>query len=198
MLIAKSIDYYYEGATPLFLNVTFSMREGEIIGLMGKSGSGKTTFAKILAGYEQPNNGAISIKQKKGNAHPVQLIWQHPEQAVNPKWRIKKILGEAGQIDQRMLNLFKIKKEWLDRFPLQLSGGELQRVCIVRCLLANPSYIIADEMTTMLDPISQVSIWETLLQIVKERQIGMLIISHDKLLLRRLCKKILTFDQLVH
>ncbi|SER48034.1 peptide/nickel transport system ATP-binding protein [Gracilibacillus ureilyticus] len=196
MLTAKNISYYVDKSTPLFRNLEFSINKGEIIGLMGRSGAGKTTFAKILAGYDVPDEGEVSIKQKKGEPHPVQLIWQHPEQAVNPKWRIEKVLREAGEPDSEIVELFGIEKEWLKRFPLQLSGGELQRVCIARCLLTNPNYIIADEMTTMLDPISQAAIWKAFIKIAKQRKIGLLVISHDRHLLERLCGKILTFDQI--
>ncbi|WP_058306536.1 ABC transporter ATP-binding protein [Gracilibacillus massiliensis] len=197
MLKIKDISYTLPNHLSLFRNISLSINSEEIIGLSGKSGLGKTTLAKIVAGYIRADHGDINVQQKKDKPHPVQLIWQNPEQAVNPKWRIDKILAEAGTLDPSIIKKLKISEEWLHRYPEQLSGGELQRVCIARCLLARPEFIIADEMTTMLDPISQAEIFKMLLEHVQTNHIGLLIISHDKILLNNLCDKVIDFKQLM-
>ena len=94
---------------------------------------------------------------------PVQLIWQHPEQALNPRWRMRQVLSEGGQVDEESRGRLGIREEWLDRFPSELSGGELQRFCIARALAANPRYLLADEITAMFDAVTQSQIWQALL-----------------------------------
>lgn len=170
--------------------LSFRMKPGEIIGVMGESGVGKTTFGKILGNYIRPDTGYIQLTNEKKGAYPVQVLFQHPEQSVNPKWRIKRVLEEAGPIDTFLLKQFRIDEEWMERFPSQLSSGQLQRVCIVRCLLTNPSYVVADEITSMLDSISQKEIWKNLLRIAKLKNIGILVISHDRILLEKICSTI--------
>ncbi len=193
MLRVEDISYTLLNKQTLFRNFSMTINNGEIIGISGKSGLGKTTLAKIIAGYLRADQGKINVQHEKGKPYPVQLIWQHPEQAVNPKWRIHKILEEAGVPDQTIMKKLKIAPEWLYRYPEQLSGGELQRVCIARCLLAQPSFIIADEITTMLDPLSQAEIFKILLEYVQQNKIGLLIISHDKVLLDKICHKVIDF-----
>lgn len=88
---------------------------------------------------------------------------------MNPLWRMKKILEEAYIPEPELLETFGIREEWMDRYPIELSGGELQRFSIVRALHPQTKYLIADEMTTMLDAITQEFIWRSLLRIVKRR-----------------------------
>ncbi|ENH96637.1 ATPase [Gracilibacillus halophilus YIM-C55.5] len=196
MLTISNLTYHIANKGYLFQNVTLSVQPGEIVGLTGHSGIGKSTFAKVVAGYLTPDEGTINRVQNKRQPHPVQLIWQHPEQAVNPKWRIKKVLEEAGPIDDEWLERLQIHSSWLKRFPDQLSGGELQRICIARCLMTRPDFIIADEITTMLDPITQADIWDVLRQIAKTESIGILAISHHYELLERLTDRTLSFETL--
>ena len=91
-----------------------------------------------------------------------------------------------------------IEKEWLSRWPVELSGGELQRFCVARMMGPKTEMIIADEMSTMLDAITQVQIWETLLQFVKERDIPMLIVTHDRHLAERVCTSVIKFSEINH
>ncbi|WP_240468768.1 ATP-binding cassette domain-containing protein [Gracilibacillus sp. YIM 98692] len=196
MLEAKEVTYRHPGGFYLLENIHFSIQKNEVVGLSGVSGAGKTTLAKILAGFLKPHYGTVNIQQQKRKAHPVQLIWQHPEQAVNPKWRIRKILQEAGNMDDTLFNELGIQSEWLTRFPQQLSGGELQRVCIARALMTNPDYVIADEVTTMLDPIAQAEIWQLLLRMADKKQFGLCVISHDRHLLDKVCDRIVRFEEL--
>src|SRR5699024_3251289 len=95
-----------------------------------------------------------------------------------------------------IIQMLGIRKEWLSRFPSELSGGELQRFCIARALLPGTKYLIADEITTMLDAINQAQIWRIIFQLVKEKNIGVLAISHDPELLNRISDRIIDFEKL--
>ena len=137
-----------------YFSVNVTVEPGEIVGLTGPSGSGKTTFCRILAGFEKPMEGTITLDGLPVSAkgfHPVQLVFQHPEKAVNPRWKMDEVLNEGGSLI-RLLALLGIEQEWLTRWPNELSGGELQRFCVARALGPATRFLIADEMTTMLMP----------------------------------------------
>lgn len=164
-----------------------------MLGLSGYSGCGKTTLARILAGYIAPRAGRVTSDQKameRGTFCPGQLVYQHPEKAMNPKWRMRDVLTESYTPSQSILDAFEIREEWIDRWPVELSGGEKQRFCIVRALNPATRYIIADEMTTMLDAITQAKIWNAFLGVCKSRSTGVVVVSHETSLLNRLCDNI--------
>lgn len=199
MLEAKGISYHYPNNPWLFKNLNLSIKPGEIVGVFGYSGSGKSTMAQIIAGYRMPVEGKIIIDDKvisPRGRHPVQMVWQHPEKAINPRWRMKQTLQEAGPLDGDLLSTLGIKTEWLDRWPSELSGGELQRFCLARALMGDIKYLVADEMTTMLDAVTQAQIWHSLIKLAKKRNIGVLAISHDHQLLQRVCDRIIDFTEI--
>src|SRR5699024_3217753 len=138
-------------------------------------------------------NGSTSTAH---SIHPVQLIWQHPEKVINPRWRMKRMLDEAGGLDSDTLDLLGIKKAWLTRYPSELSGGELQRFCLARAIAVDATYLIADEITTMLDAVTQAQIWQLMLTLSKERNIGILAISHDHALLDRISNRMINFNEM--
>lgn len=200
MLEIKGLRFRYQNDPWLFKNVNVKVKPGEVVGLGGRSGIGKTTFAKLISGYLSQDEGTITIQGKpitKSGIHPVQLVWQHPEKVINPNWRIKKVLMEVNHLDEKRLSEFGIKEEWLNRRPRELSGGELQRICIARALDNTTQYLIADEMTTMLDAITQAQIWQTVLTYTKKRGIGVLAISHDGALLERISDRIIDFNRII-
>lgn len=197
-LEARNIGFHYRNGPWLFRGVNLTVKPGEIVGITGPSGQGKTTFCRILAGFEQPIEGSITLSGasvKKNRYHPVQFVFQHPEKAVNPRWKMHKSLNEGWQPDQALLDLFGIEKEWLSRWPNELSGGELQRFCVVRALGPETGFLIADEMTTMLDAITQAQIWQAVLEIAKQRNMGLIVISHEEKLMQRLCDRVITLTE---
>ncbi|UOQ95635.1 ATP-binding cassette domain-containing protein [Halobacillus shinanisalinarum] len=198
-LEANDVGFRYGKGPWIFRNVDINVRPGEVVGLFGPSGLGKTTLARIIAGYEKPTDGSIKIDNKPiplRGYHPVQLVWQNPEKAVNPRWRLEKTLREGWWPDDHILADLKIDKSWLKRWPNELSGGELQRFCLARALGPDTRYLIADEMTTMLDAVTQAQIWDVILKTSEERQIGVLAISHDLPLLKRISNRMIDFSEL--
>lgn len=191
-LEARNLFFKYTKGPWIVENFSISLESGEILGLNGPSGCGKTTIAKLLAGYEKSLHGEIFLDERsyplKG-FHPVQYIAQHPEKAVNPRWQMKEILQETGPLDPRVLEELGILPDWLTRWPNELSGGELQRFCVARAITPHTRFLIADEITTMLDAITQAQIWHFIVKICRERSIGLLVVSHDAPLLERLCTK---------
>jgi peptide/nickel transport system ATP-binding protein len=170
----------------------------------------------------------------------VQLIYQHPEQALNPRWKMRDILAEAWVPDAWQLVKMRasslvslgepwspdsesrsiawvlrarhqgkawmpkagfldemgITAEWLDRYPAELSGGELQRFCIARALAPQTRFIIADEMSTMLDVITQAQIWQIILRHIQMRGLGLLAVTHSRELAERISTRVVMFEEL--
>jgi peptide/nickel transport system ATP-binding protein len=186
-LRAEGLWFRYRHRGPWVLTgADLSLAPGEVVGLRGPSGQGKTTLARLLAGYLQPDRGAVTLAgvtlPARGVA-PVQLVLQHPELAVDPRWRLRQVLGEAGDADPALLDALSITTAWLERYPNELSGGELQRIAVARALIARPRFVVADEISAMLDPITQAQLWHVLLDRVRGDGLGVLAISHDDALL---------------
>ena len=195
-LEAIDISFKYgKGSRQILDHVNLSVEPGEKVGIMAPSGYGKTTLCKILAGYERPDQGKVLVDEmpilKIRGYCPVQMIWQHPEQAVNPRVRMQAVLQEGDSISERVIEGLGIERDWCNRYPGELSGGELQRFCIARALGERTRFLIADEISTMLDPITQSQIWNFLLAEVKERKIGLLVVSHDEKLMEQVCDRIM-------
>lgn len=193
-LEAREASYRYDQKSWVFEQMNMQVQQGEAVGLWGPSGCGKTSLGRILAGYAEPVAGQVLLDGKplpRTGACPVQLVFQHPEKAVNPRWRMRRVLQEASVQDEHLLEALGIQPTWLDRRPGELSGGELQRFCVARALGTATRYVIADEMTTMLDAITQAQIWHTVMEVARQRNLGLLIISHDRDLLDRLCDRII-------
>ena len=198
-LKANNISFSYNKKKPILKDVSLSLNNNQIIGLMGDSGSGKSTLCKILSGYITHYSGEVTLDGKKipdKGFYPVQLIFQHPEKTMNPKWKMDKVLNESWTPPQDLKDTFGLKEGWLTRWPSELSGGELQRFSILRALNPETKFIIADEISTMLDAVTQVQIWEKLINHAKANNIGILAVSHDPELLEVICDDILYFDEI--
>lgn len=194
MLEARGITYAYPGARePLYRDFNLAVAPDERVALSAPSGFGKTTLCRLLAGYERPQQGEILVDGEplpKRGACPVQLILQHPEAAVDPRMRMENTLAEAGEVPAQLLDDLGIQRKWLRRYPHELSGGELQRFCIARALAANPRYLVADEMSTMLDAVTQAHIWRFLVEETTRRSIGLIFVSHSPALTERIATRV--------
>ena len=207
MLEARGITFAYPGKAPIYQGLDFSIEPGERVALQAPSGFGKTTLCRMLAGYLQPTAGQILLDGNplpKRGICPVQLVWQHPEKAVDPRMRMATMLAEAGvghkrlrslsddalsQTHRELLGRLGIREKWLTRFPHELSGGELQRFCIARALAARPRYLIADEISTMLDALTQAQIWHVLLEESAAQNMGVILVSHSPSLTERVATR---------
>ena len=198
-LKASNITFSYNKKRQILKDVSLSLNSNQIIGLMGDSGSGKSTLCKVLAGYITHYKGEVTLDGNKipdKDFYPVQLIFQHPEKTMNPKWKMNKVLNESWTPPQELKDTFGLKDKWLTRWPSELSGGELQRFSILRALNPKTKFIIADEISTMLDAVTQVQIWEKLIKYAKVNNIGILAVSHDPELLEVICDDILYFNEI--
>lgn len=198
-LEARNIYFRYDKKSPWVLeNRSLTVSKGERLALFAPSGYGKTTLAMLLAGYLQPTQGAVLLDgnplSSKGVC-PVQLIYQHPEKAINPRWRLRRVLEESGQLREDMLDAFGIERAWLDRFPRELSGGELQRFCVARALLSGADYLICDEISTMLDVITQAQIWNVVLEEAEKQNMGIIAVTHNRHLAQRISTRVVDLSE---
>lgn len=192
-LEAKNIYFRYNGKQPWILeNCNIRVEKEERLAIFAPSGYGKTTLAMLLAGYLEPVKGQILLNDKplpRKGICPVQLIYQHPEKVINPRWKLKKVLEESGELREDVLNAFGIEQAWLERFPRELSGGELQRFCVARALMSGADYLICDEISTMLDVITQAQIWNIVLEESEKRNMGIIAVTHNKHLAKRIATR---------
>ncbi len=190
---AKNLYFRYAKKQPWVLeDVSLKIERGECVALLAPSGFGKTTLAKLLSGYLAAEKGEVLCDgnplPKKGLC-PVQMIFQHPEKAVDPRQKLRIAIEESGNFDENLLKKLGIQNEWLDRFPNELSGGELQRICVARALMCGADYIICDEISTMLDAITQAQIWNTVLDEMRGRRMGILALTHNLNLAERIATR---------
>lgn len=212
MLIGTDLSYRYSRRGPWVLrHHDVTLAPGRVLGLRGPSGCGKSTLAAVLAGMRTPAEGRVEIDGVPLGSGPgprrVQLVLQHPERAMNPRWKIRDVLAEAltGSRDATRAEATArveaewdahhglVSPEWLDRFPHEISGGELQRVNLARALFVAPAYLIADEISSSLDAITQTVLWHRLDHEVHERGLGVLAVSHDGPLLAQVADEVIEF-----
>lgn len=195
----KNVSYQYKKEGRKILeNFSLTAEDTERVGLIARSGYGKTTLCKLISGYLSPDEGEILLDGKPLSSYkgycPVQMIWQQPELAVNPRMRMKEVILEGDGTEDRILKELGIEEAWMERFPTELSGGELQRFCLARALGKRTRFLLADEISTMLDLITQSQIWNFLVREVKQRQIGLIAVSHNQALLEQVCTRQIKLD----
>lgn len=192
-------------------NVSFSVPAGKTTGLIGESGSGKTTVARMITALTPPDSGEILVngraicpgpRKRADFARLIQMVFQDPTSSLNPRWRVGDLIAEAirvhrllppGQEVGRVVELAHrcgIAAETLDRFPHEFSGGQRQRIAIARALAAEPKILVLDEPVSALD----VSVQAQILVLLKELQdrLGLtyLLIAHDLAVVERFCDEV--------
>ena len=200
------------GGKGILNGVSLHVNEGELVSIMGPSGEGKSTIARIICGTVKADGGDVSMSGQpifsKGKFRPefrrlIQLIPQQPFASLDPRQTVgdaiaepllyyKLVSGkkEARQKAQELLKRVLLSPSLYDRRPGELSGGQAQRVLIARSLTVSPKLLIADEATSMLDVSSQAQIVSILREIVKASGISILFISHDTALVKAISSRI--------
>lgn len=188
--------------------VSFRIEKGKTLGLIGESGSGKTTIARLILRLINPTDGHIffdgaDISRTNGNhikklRKKMQIVFQNPETAFNPKMKLKRSIAEPLRVhglvhrnDEKdkvfeMAQRLDLNIELLDRYPHELSGGQIQRAVLARLLCLNPKLIVLDEPTSMLDVSHQAQILTLLREIQQSFGIAYLFISHDMEVVRHM------------
>ncbi len=192
MLKLDNISFSYGAAAKVLDGISLEVAPKERVAIVAPSGTGKTTLMKIAAGYLKPQAGRVSVDGKplpRRGACPVQMIWQHHDQALDPRMRMKDSLLEAGPIDAGLVDALGIQGQWMTRYPHELSGGQLQRFCIARALATKPRYLLADEISAMLDAVTQAQLWSFLIDECARREMGVLLSSHSAALLDRVATR---------
>lgn len=201
VLEVKNVSFRYGNGPWILKDVSMEVEQGERVVILGPSGYGKSTLAKIIAGYLEPLSGKVLWNNHDLPQNcfcPIQLIYQHPEKALNPRWKMKKSLFEAGEPSEEVLSQVGIKEKWYDRWPNELSGGELQRFCVARVLKPETRLLIADEMTTMLDALNQAHIWNFILEYAEKHGMSIIAITHNKFLAEKLATRIISIPDINH
>ena len=199
VLEVKNVSFRYGNGPWILKDVSMEVEQGERVVILGPSGYGKSTLAKIIAGYLEPLSGKVLWNNHDLPQNcfcPIQLIYQHPEKALNPRWKMKKSLFEAGEPSEEVLRQIGIQEKWYDRWPNELSGGELQRFCVARVLKPETRLLIADEMTTMLDALNQAHIWNFILEYAEKHGMSIIAITHNKFLAEKLATRIISIPDI--
>lgn len=204
LLECQALTKNYKGLSVL-KQCQFTIHKGESLGLMGESGAGKSSLAKILVGLEEADAGSFWLNGEPYQPHlanqQIYLVFQDSYQAVNPRLTVQAILEEAASksIDRadlyHLLGDVGLSPQCLDKTSAELSGGQLQRVCIARALLRQVELIIFDESFSGLDPIIQYQLLTLLHDLQKKRNLTYLFITHDFRLCQMICHRVLVLYQ---
>jgi peptide/nickel transport system ATP-binding protein len=194
-----------------------SVREGEILGIIGESGSGKSTLARSIAGFVTPDRGSIKLdginifpdtRNRNTVGSAIQMVFQAYSASLDPQLRIEQILLEGYHHGHRrtdgpspifttkeLCSLTGLPAEILNRYPSQLSGGQRQRVALARAISVRPRLLILDEPTSALDVLTQARILELIKKIQTQQSFGALFISHNISNSMFLCDRIAVLHQ---
>lgn len=187
-------------------NVSFEVEQGEITGICGESGGGKSTLAKVISGLIEPNSGRIILDSKfekeRRRSRPIQILFQNHGEVLNPFRKVQTIIDEAlkiNEVDEKniekereiVLGSVGFAKELYDRRGFELSGGEQQRAALARLLAVKPILLILDEPFSAQDVESQLKLVKLFKQLNKEFNLTMICISHDLRILRNLANQLI-------
>jgi peptide/nickel transport system ATP-binding protein len=223
MLSAEAITKRFggrSGAVVAVDRVSLTVERGARLGLVGPSGSGKSTLAQIIAMLLAPNSGVLTIDGDRVDAwgvrcsrelrHRVQLVFQAPRIAVDPRLRIGDAIleplaasgtlpaaaDERGELLRTWATRVGLTADLLERFPHEVSEGQLQRACLARALVVRPRYLICDELSSMLDVSTQAALLETIAAVQDEQDLAVLLITHDRVLADTWCGQLADIREL--
>lgn len=198
-------------------NVSLSLKKGECLGIIGESGSGKSTLGKTLIGLLKPDSGNIIFdgvdmynatkEEKRKIQQKISIVFQDYTSSANPRFLVKDIIGESLRVLERKLGkkidkISKIKElletvglneGFMNRYPHELSGGQLQRVCIARAVATEPQFILLDEAISSLDASTQTQVMDLLKNLQNKYKLSYIFITHDLPSVTYMCDKVLFF-----
>ena len=201
---------------PAVEDVSFHLMRGECLGLVGESGCGKSTTARLIAGLLEPDSGSVRLegeeilglkgKKKQAVYTKLQMVFQTPQDSFDPRCTLGDGIMESmrnrgmkkDQARERMYRLLEqveLDRSFGERYPHEVSGGECQRAAIARALAVDPRLVICDEATSALDVTVQAQIVELLKRLQKERKLSLLFICHDLALVQHMCQRVLVMYQ---
>lgn len=213
--LSKSF-YKSKGSFPAVEDVSFQVMQGECLGLVGESGCGKSTTARLIAGLLKPDRGSVRLdgeeilglkgKKKQALYTKLQMVFQTPQDSFDPRCTLGDGIMEsmrnrgmkkeqAREKMRRLLEQVELNPGLGDRYAYQVSGGECQRAAIARALAPDPELIICDEATSALDVTVQIQIVELLKRLQQDRKLSLLFICHDLALVQHMCQRVLVMYQ---
>ena len=202
----------------ILFDVSVEVKKGTCLGILGESGSGKSTMGRVLCGLLKPDSGNVLINDvpvyasKSGRRelqNKLSIVFKDYTTSANPRFRVRDILKEGLYVRQRkeqirldqekeinrLLELVGLSPDFAERFPHELSGGQLQRVCIARAIACNPEIILFDEAISSLDAHTQVQIMDLLLELKEKLSLTYIFITHDLTSITYLCDDVLFLYQ---
>ena len=202
----------------ILFDVSVDVKKGTCLGILGESGSGKSTMGRVLCGLLKPDSGNVLLNDipvyasKAGRRelqNKLSVVFQDYTTSANPRFRVRDVLKEGLYVRQRrdgmrlnqekeinrLLELVGLSSDFAERFPHELSGGQLQRVCIARAVACNPEIILFDEAISSLDAHTQVQIMDLLLELKEKLSLTYIFITHDLTSITYLCDDVLFLYQ---
>ena len=198
----------------VLFDVSLTVKEGTCLGILGESGSGKSTMGRVLCGLLKPDSGeavldGVSVYASRAGRRNLQnklsIVFQDYTTSANPRFRIRDIIGEGLTVQERregkkldrkaetsrLLELVGLPADFADRFPHELSGGQLQRVCIARAVACEPEFILFDEAISSLDAHTQVQVMDLLKELKEKLGLTYVFITHDLTSVTYLCDEVM-------
>lgn len=211
LLEVKNIDFSFSKGmfkrdkNNILKNISFNLDKGECLGLIGESGSGKSTLGRVILGLEKQQKGTVAFNgslNRKLWQKDLNVVFQDYTTSVNPRFKVIDIVKETildeklnkEKLEERVTNLLEqvgLNKDYLYRYPHELSGGQLQRVCIARAISKKPKFILLDEAISSLDVSVQVQILDLLVELKEKYNLSYLFITHDLSAVTYICDRVI-------